>query len=52
MYWYSDVYLNISDLLNDSFLCIALEKTLVFEFFFKFNKYVLQLQTNWMTLYW
>ena len=36
---YSDIYLNKSNLLNDSFLCTELKKILVSEFFFKFNNY-------------
>ena len=38
-YRYSDIYLNITDVLNDSCLCIDLKKILVSDIFFKFNNY-------------
>ena len=39
MYWYSDIYFNISDVLNDSCFMYRIKKILVPEIFFKFNNY-------------
>ena len=48
-------YLNISDVLNDSFLFIELKKKILSDFFSNLTiiyfQPVLKLQTNWMIVY-